>query len=187
MLTPARPFVAASLFLVVTVGAAEAAEPTRTTSGTEAAAQRAPAEETRVLRLAVKGMVSKNCPVLVKGGLSRLPGVVRVEASLEEKSAEVVYAPSQVSEETLLRVLKDDVGFTAVPVRETRFAIQGMVTPNCPALVKRAAAKIPGVKRASASLDDKSATIEWLEGSTTPTAIAKVIKDQTGFDARPQP
>ncbi|MFW5875398.1 MAG: heavy-metal-associated domain-containing protein [Myxococcota bacterium] len=63
------------------------------------------------------------------------------------------------------------------------FKITGMVTDNCPVLVKEAVGRIDGVKRVDASLKTKSVRVEYIEGRTSPEAIRKVIKDQTGFDA----
>lgn len=65
-----------------------------------------------------------------------------------------------------------------------RFKILGMVTKNCPVLVKAAVSRIPGVKRVSANLETKTAEVEYAPGETSPAVIVKVIKQKVGFDAQ---
>lgn len=67
--------------------------------------------------------------------------------------------------------------------RVVYFKITGMVTENCPVLVREAVRRIDGVKSVHASLETKTVEVEYVEGKTSPEAIRKVIKDQTGFDA----
>ena len=61
--------------------------------------------------------------------------------------------------------------------------IVGMATPSCPALVKAAVGKIPGVEKVEASLKTKTATIVYRPDRTSPQKIREVIKDQVGFDS----
>jgi copper chaperone CopZ len=70
---------------------------------------------------------------------------------------------------------------TPPQTRVVRFRISGMLTPNCPKLVEAAARRVPGVTRVDASLESRSATVEYREGRTTPEKIRSVIVDQTGF------
>lgn len=83
------------------------------------AAEPEPPAHARKLHLAVEGMASPNCAVLMKAALSSVDGVSRVEADHESRSAVVTYLPERISEERLLRVVEEDVGFSAVPVRTT--------------------------------------------------------------------
>jgi copper chaperone CopZ len=76
-------------------------------------AARAEAPALRSVTLEITGMVTKNCPVLVKQAVSRIEGVVAVEASLETKTAQVRFDPSKTSPEQIRRVIKDRVGFDA--------------------------------------------------------------------------
>lgn len=64
-----------------------------------------------------------------------------------------------------------------------RFAIRGMVSKSCPALLKAAVSRIPGVVRVEADAETRLASVEYRDGSTTPEQIRKVIEDRTGFDA----
>jgi copper chaperone CopZ len=76
-------------------------------------------------------------------------------------------------------------GAAAATTTTIKFRIRGMSTPNCPALVKAAVGRIKGVTRVDADLATRSATVEFVTGSTTAHAIQAVIKDQTGYEAEP--
>jgi len=77
------------------------------------AAARAQAPALSSVTLEITGMVTRNCPVLVKKAVSKIDGVVAVEASLETKTAEVRFDPAKTSPEQIRRVIKDRVGFDA--------------------------------------------------------------------------
>jgi copper chaperone CopZ len=64
------------------------------------------------------------------------------------------------------------------------FEITGMVTDNCPVLVEQAVRRIDGVERVKANAKTKAVVVEYVPGKTSPEAIRKVIKDQTGFNAK---
>lgn len=72
---------------------------------------------------------------------------------------------------------------TRAETRVARFRIPGMVTPSCPVLVRSAVRRIAGVTRVDASLETRSAEVEYIAGRTSPEAIGKVIKDKVGLDA----
>jgi periplasmic mercuric ion binding protein len=63
-------------------------------------------------------------------------------------------------------------------------AVEGMATPTCPVLVRKALNKVEGVTRVEADLATKSADVEFVQGRVTVDAIRKVIKDQVGFETR---
>jgi len=67
--------------------------------------------------------------------------------------------------------------------RVVTFAIQGMVTPNCPVLVRAAVGKMAGVEKVSASLKTKTATVVYDPDKTSAAKIQAVIKDQVGFES----
>lgn len=72
---------------------------------------------------------------------------------------------------------------SAAKTRVATFAITGMVTPNCPVLVKTAVGQMKGIKSVEADLESKSARVEYDEAVTNPQKILEVIKDKTGFSA----
>lgn len=73
-------------------------------------------------------------------------------------------APSPVSSQTVLRIV-------------------GMSTPACPALVKSAVRRIAGIRQVDASLEQRSATVEFDPARTSVEEIRRVIKQDVGFDS----
>ncbi len=59
--------------------------------------------------------------------------------------------------------------------------VNGMTSPTCPTLLKSAVRKIKGVKGVQASLETRSATIEYEEGVTNLQAIQEQIESAVGF------
>lgn len=96
-----------ALFLItlLSVGAASALHAPATARAEE------PRPASATLKLEVLGMVTPNCPVLVKKAVGAIDGVEKVEASLEKHSATVTYRPDRTSPEQIRRVIKDRVGF----------------------------------------------------------------------------
>jgi len=78
--------------------------------------ERAAASEaatTVTVRFNIKGMVSASCPTLIKAAVSRIPGVVRVEADLKARTAVVEYREGSTTPEQIRNVIKDRTGFDA--------------------------------------------------------------------------
>jgi copper chaperone CopZ len=67
--------------------------------------------ETKSVTLNITGMVTNNCPVLVKTAVGKMDGVSKVDASLEKKTATVEYDPGETSVDEIRQVIKDQVGF----------------------------------------------------------------------------
>lgn len=112
-----RPLLAASALVfsaaaVMAPRQADATEPSKATSASKS-------PSTQVAKFAVDGMVTDNCPVLVKTALKGAKGVKRVDASLETKSAEVEFVEGETSPEVLAAILKKDVGFDVRVVEVT--------------------------------------------------------------------
>ena len=72
-----------------------------------AAALTAGAAEPTRITLDVPSMNCSLCPISVRKALKRVPGVVRAQADLDSKSAQVVYDPDRVSPETLAKAVAD--------------------------------------------------------------------------------
>jgi periplasmic mercuric ion binding protein len=89
-----RPICWGSGLLVIALAAlAFAGEPKRTT-------------------LDIPAMNCSLCPITVSLALRKLPGVLKVDAELETKSARVTYDPDRVSPERLVRAV-GDAGYPA--------------------------------------------------------------------------
>ncbi len=141
------------------------------------------AAKSKTTTLVIQGMVTNNCPVLVKTALSKVDGVLSVDANLKTKQVVVTYRDKVTDPKAMVRVIKDDVGFDAKVIRRATIAIGGMVTANCPVLVKTAVGKIKGVVEVQADLKTKTATVDFIEGVTSVDQILAVIKNDVGFAA----
>lgn len=83
-----------------------------------ASAQEAGVKSTTVT-LAIQGMATTSCPVLVKTAVGKMTGVSKVDASLEKKTATIVFDSSATSAAEIQRVIKDQVGFDTEIVQES--------------------------------------------------------------------
>jgi mercuric ion binding protein len=63
--------------------------------------------DTKTVTLSVPGMDCAACPITVKKALSRVPGVSKVSASLENKQAVVTYDDSKAALEALTKATAD--------------------------------------------------------------------------------
>lgn len=61
--------------------------------------------------------------------------------------------------------------------------VEGMATPNCPVLVRRAVIAVDGVTSVHASLKERTATVEYDPARTSVDAIKEIIRDRVGFDS----
>ncbi len=76
-----------------------------------------PAGPRKIATVSIDNMENPNCPALVTAAVSRIHGVVRVDASLENANAEIEFVEGATSTAAILTVIRDDVGFPARVVR----------------------------------------------------------------------
>lgn len=141
------------------------------------------AEDAKTLRLSMEAMKTGDHAGRLKTALGKVKGVGGVRVDASQRLVEVRYSPTQTTPNEIVKAAKLGADLDAKVLRTTRLAIKGMVTPNCPVLVKAALGKVEGVKRVQASLETKDAQIEYLEGVTSPEAMQRVLKDKVGFDS----
>jgi periplasmic mercuric ion binding protein len=67
---------------------------------------------TQTVTLSVPDMSCETCPIQVKKALSRVPGVSRASASLENKEAVVTYDEGKTDVQALMKATAD-IGFPA--------------------------------------------------------------------------
>ena len=74
---------------------------------------------------------------------------------------------------------------TAAPSASSHMVlrIDGMSTPACPALVKSAVRRLTGIQNVDASLEHRSATVEFDPGKTSVEEIRRVIKRDVGLES----
>ena len=70
------------------------------------------AEPQEVLEIDVAGMTCPFCAYGVEKNLGKLPGVEKVQVSLESKKARVVMKAGETPDETTIREIIRDAGFT---------------------------------------------------------------------------
>lgn len=70
------------------------------------------AGEPRRTTLDIPAMDCSLCPITVSRALRKLPGVLKVDATLDTKTAQVTYDPDHVSLERLVRAV-GDAGYPA--------------------------------------------------------------------------
>lgn len=68
--------------------------------------------------------------------------------------------------------------------RTVTFTVEGMYCEACPYIIKTALEAVPGVMRAAASFETKTATVTFDDAKTTTDAIAAASKD-AGYPAQP--
>jgi len=66
---------------------------------------------------------------------------------------------------------------------QTVLRIDGMSTPACPGLVKSAVRRLAGIFKVDASLEHRTATVEFDAAKTSLAEIQRAIKQQVGFDS----
>ena len=59
--------------------------------------------ETKTVVLDVPGMTCKFCPITIRKALKKVPGVVKVKAEFETKTATVTFDPDKTNTETLIK------------------------------------------------------------------------------------
>lgn len=70
--------------------------------------------EKRIVTLSVPGMNCELCPLTIKKAISKVPGVVSVDASYEKKQAVVTFDDSKTSVEALTKATAN-AGFPSAP------------------------------------------------------------------------
>jgi len=84
----------------------------------------------------ITGMTCASCATTIEKGLSKLPGVSRVNVNLASEKASIEYEPSKVDTKTLMDTISD-VGY-GVAVAKTTFSVGGMTCASCAANIEKA-------------------------------------------------
>lgn len=132
------------------------------------------------LNLAVEGMTCASCVGRVEKALAAVPGVSRAAVNLANETAHVA-----LSEDVELRSLTgalDAAGYPAV-ISEVTLDVESMTCASCVGRVERALKAVPGVLEAAVNLATETATVRYVEGATSPDALARV-STALGYPAR---
>ncbi|WP_415919534.1 heavy metal translocating P-type ATPase [Tateyamaria sp. SN6-1] len=123
--------------------------------------------------LSIAGMSCASCVGRVERGLASLDGVSDVAINLASETARVtVDAPQRVAD--VVHML-NDLGYPARTARVT-VNIASMSCASCVGRVEEALSTAPGVVSANVNLATEQATLDYLEGVTTPAEIRAVCR-----------
>ncbi len=136
--------------------------------------------EPQQIRFSIEGMSCASCVGRVDRALSAVPGVREVNVNLASETAQVRYE-GHATPTRLAEALRD----TGYPARTQKVTlnIESMSCASCVGRVDKALAAVPGVVEASVNLASETATVTYLEGVTTPQAIA-AASGETGYPAK---
>ena len=129
--------------------------------------------------LPVTGMTCANCSLTVERNLKRMDGVDEAAVNLATEKATVIYDPAAVTEGQFLALIRD-IGYD-VPTAKAELPIKGMTCANCASTIERTLGRLGGVVAASANYASERASVEYLPGVVSLTAIQQAIRD-AGYD-----
>ncbi|MCB1355326.1 MAG: copper-translocating P-type ATPase [Maritimibacter sp.] len=132
------------------------------------------------LNLAVEGMTCASCVGRVEKTLASVPGVSAAAVNLANETATVELG-TEVDVYRLAQAL-DDAGYPVVTA-EVTLDVDSMTCASCVGRVERALKAVPGVLDAAVNLATETATLRYVEGATTPAALARV-STELGYPAR---
>ncbi|MGD8626236.1 MAG: copper ion binding protein, partial [Anaerolineae bacterium] len=135
--------------------------------------------EKKQVRLPVMGMTCANCSLTIERNLKRLDGVQEASVNLANEKASVVYDPSLVKEGDFLALIRD-IGYD-VATAKAELPITGMTCANCAQTIERTLKRLDGVVSANVNLANERASVEYLPGETSLSAIQQAIRD-VGYD-----
>ena len=137
--------------------------------------------ETRTISFGVQGMTCANCSARVERTLSRTEGVGQANVNLATERASVVFDPSVVDLEGVLKRVRD-VGYA--PQEQTLdLDVGGMTCANCVARVEKALGGLPGVLDATANLATERVRVHWLPDATPYQELVGALAD-AGYEVR---
>ncbi len=133
---------------------------------------------TQSTQLKVTGMSCASCVGRAEAALQAVPGVQDASVNFATQTAQVTFdGPVSVLSDAL-----QAAGYPAA-THQTALQITGMNCASCVAKIERTLQASPGVLEASVNLANQSASVTYVEGATTPQALAQ-ITTQLGFPAQ---
>ena len=146
--------------------------------------------------ISVHGMTCESCVKLIESCVREVDNVNHVVISLHHNEALVEYKPRLVNVEQIATAISD-AGFDAIlltvitychgdtantnSIKVLTFGVQGMVCINCVNIIENKIGKMSGVSIVTASLEQKSATVEYDSHVITEHQLKDAIGD-LGFE-----
>ncbi len=137
--------------------------------------------EKRRTTIPVTGMTCASCVVTIEKGLSKLPGVSRVNVNLATEKASIEYDSNKVNTKALMDTISD-VGY-GVAVAKTTFNVGGMTCASCAANIEKSLVRVPGVISVNVNLASEKATVEYLQGEASMADFKRAVED-AGYSIR---
>ncbi len=133
---------------------------------------------TQSTQLKITGMSCASCVGRAEAALQAVPGVQDASVNFATQTAQVTFdGPVSALSDAL-----QAAGYPAA-THQTALQITGMNCASCVAKIERTLQASPGVLEASVNLANQSASVTYVEGATTPQALAQ-ITTQLGFPAQ---
>jgi Cu+-exporting ATPase len=127
------------------------------------------------ISLPIKGMHCANCSTTIERNLRKLDGVAEANVNYASEMATVVFDPSLLGEDAIIKKI-EDVGYQVATAR-VELPITGMTCANCAATIERTLnRKVPGVVNASVNLATEKATVEYVPGRVTRADLVGAIE-----------
>ncbi len=131
----------------------------------------------RTLQLKITGMGCASCVGRVEGALASVPGVTEASVNFATETASVTYAgPVQALTDAL-----DQAGYPAA-LEHTILRIEGMSCASCVRKIENLLTSDPAVTDAQVNLATERAVITYVDGATTPRALAELCT-KAGYPA----
>jgi len=131
-------------------------------------------KQVKKITLPVTGMTCASCAATIEKGLSRLPGVSRVNVNLPGEKAFVEYDPGKVDTKALMDAISD-TGY-GVAVAKVTFGVSGMTCASCAANIEKALVKMPGVISVNVNLASEKATVQYLASEASMADFRQAVK-----------
>ncbi|XP_021113465.1 copper-transporting ATPase 2 isoform X2 [Heterocephalus glaber] len=164
------------------------------------------------LQLGIDGMHCQSCVLNIEGNIGQLPGVQRIQISLENKTAEVQYDPSCVTPVSLQRAIEalppgnfkvsllDGAGGSGAGDESSSchspgspnqvqgqcssvvLSVTGMTCVSCVQSIEGMLSQREGVQQVSVSLAERTATVLYDPSIISPEDLRAAVEDM-GFEA----
>ncbi|XP_067134859.1 copper-transporting ATPase 1 isoform X1 [Centruroides vittatus] len=145
----------------------------------------------RKVIIQVEGMTCNSCVKNIEGNISRMKGVERIQVSLAEKLATVVFDSTLTGPEMLCSKI-NEMGFvSSLPIQKELpynqvvtviIYIEGMTCHSCVRNIEDNVKTKAGVLNVNVSLEKKLAAIEYNPSVVNPEELRTTIEDM-GFEA----
>ncbi len=139
-------------------------------------------EKQAVLTIPITGMNCAACSARVEKALGSLPGVLTANVNLMMEQGTVSYDPGQVGPAQIIERITA-LGF-GVPAERQELLISGMSCAACSGRMEERLNSLPGVQQAAVNLATSKASVEYINGMISFSAIEQAIRE-LGYEAQP--